>query len=309
VLVIVDDLDRCQPRYVVELVRGIQTILNSPRVIFLLLGDRDWIEQAFASEHKEMKDVDVGPEHGFGGRFVEKAIQFSFVLPEISKDRRQRYIHDVLGMSEEQNENKPGEQAMETPPLPTEVREKILAIPAFEKREKEAARLAEEYQLDDEGQHQLQVLLSRRAATDESAETYIRHELEALADYLPANPRQMKRIINAVSFLQEVVRLNNPDCRPGSPGWRKLVRWIVLMTEWPRTWVTLTQHPDLAERIEELGKTEDNARRLVSGEGLPNGWNDPITQADIEAWLAPNIPAASGKPWELKSDGENIKNG
>jgi len=60
VIVIVDDIDRCSPEFIVELSRGIQTILKSPRVFFVLLGDRDWIEQAFTSVHKKMEGIDVG---------------------------------------------------------------------------------------------------------------------------------------------------------------------------------------------------------------------------------------------------------
>ncbi|MEO0919613.1 MAG: P-loop NTPase fold protein, partial [Pseudomonadota bacterium] len=83
ILVVVDDLDRCDPDYVTELLSGFQTILASPRVVILLLGDKDWLEESFAQSKKEMKEIDVGPEHTFGGRFVEKVIQLSITLPEI----------------------------------------------------------------------------------------------------------------------------------------------------------------------------------------------------------------------------------
>jgi hypothetical protein len=96
IIVIVDDLDRCNAKFVTELVRGMQTILASPRVVYVLLGDRDWIERAFAEVNKEMKAIDVGAEHSFGGRFVEKAIQLSMVLPAMTGDVREGYVEFLL---------------------------------------------------------------------------------------------------------------------------------------------------------------------------------------------------------------------
>jgi tetratricopeptide (TPR) repeat protein len=96
VMVVVDDLDRCRPDFVVDLVRGIQTLLRSPRVTFLILGDRDWIERAFEAHHAAMKTVDVGPEQTFGARFVEKAIQLSFILPALGGSGRVGYVRRVL---------------------------------------------------------------------------------------------------------------------------------------------------------------------------------------------------------------------
>ncbi len=96
VLVIVDDLDRCDPTYVVELVRGLLTIFRSPRVIFILLGDKSWIEASFAKVHKEMADAHKDDKVTFGGRFTEKAIQLSLVLPEPDEVSMDAYIADLL---------------------------------------------------------------------------------------------------------------------------------------------------------------------------------------------------------------------
>ncbi|MBD1545120.1 KAP family P-loop NTPase fold protein [Roseibium aggregatum] len=95
VLVIIDDIDRCEPKFIVEMTRGLQTILKSPRVVYLLLGDRNWIEQAFEVCHSDMKHINVGPEHTFGGRFVEKAIQLSYVLPDMG-EKLEDYVSTVL---------------------------------------------------------------------------------------------------------------------------------------------------------------------------------------------------------------------
>ena len=113
VLVIIDDIDRCEPKFIVEMTRGLQTILKSPRVVYLLLGDKNWIEQAFEVCHKDMKQINVGPEHTFGGRFVEKAIQLSYVLPDMG-EKLEDYVSTVLiGRVAQQQEADAAEEPQE----------------------------------------------------------------------------------------------------------------------------------------------------------------------------------------------------
>src|SRR5262249_26108604 len=85
-----------KPDFIVDLVRGMQTLLRSPRVVFIILGDRDWIERSFESHHKAMNKVSVGPEQTFGARFVEKAIQMSFILPDMHEERQKDYVRRLL---------------------------------------------------------------------------------------------------------------------------------------------------------------------------------------------------------------------
>ena len=95
-LVIIDDLDRCEPEYVVELVRGMLTIFRSPHVVFMLLGDKSWIETSFEVVNGQMANAHTEDNISFGGRFAEKAIQLSFILPEPAKASRIAYIDYLL---------------------------------------------------------------------------------------------------------------------------------------------------------------------------------------------------------------------
>lgn len=49
--IMIDDLDRCQPTYVVEIIRGLVTVFNSLSIVYLALGDRRWIETCFAKAY------------------------------------------------------------------------------------------------------------------------------------------------------------------------------------------------------------------------------------------------------------------
>jgi hypothetical protein len=346
VLVIVDDLDRCEPGFVVELVRGMQTILASPRVVYLLLGDRDWIEQSFSEVHKAMKGIEVGPEHRFGGRFVEKAIQFSMVLPEVGKTARSAYVCSLLTAGKAL----PAARSVLAPPsvldhmhVPEEHRETVGRLRAaarealetadYETREIRAKQLAADFDLDalavpkEAFEQEMADKLFYQAATDSSVEKGTAHMLESLAPALPANPRQIKRIINTLSLLGQVLRIKDPDKRPGSPEWELLARWAVLMVEWPKSWFTLTRHPGLADmalaikqakrkpELAALEKRQLEAGLLPAGGGRGlsnliaanvdvmrlldfhgNDWQAKPIIADEILWLREIMPAASGQP-------------
>ncbi len=334
VLVVVDDLDRCQPEFVTELVRGMQTILASPRIVYVLLGDRDWIEQAFADVNKSMKEINVGPEHGFGGRFVEKAIQFSMVLPDMDEETRIEFVRNLLAPQRSLRKKQAvsaapdainAAEAMaaavhdDTTKVLESLRkrsEDVLAIENFREREEAARRLAGGPELATLGpqkrrfERQMAQKLFYRAVSDETASEGTGHMLEGLAPVLPANPRQIKRIINALSLIQQIMRLKDPAKGPGTQDWQVLARWIVLMTEWPKSWYTLSKYPGLADKalrtdvggelpdqdaegLAERIRQTDEVMAILAFEA-PDWAKRDIGSREIR-WLREIVPPTSGK--------------
>ena len=270
VLVVVDDLDRCQPAFVVDLIRGIQTLLRSPRVVFVILGDREWIERAFESQHESMSKLDVGPEQTFGARFVEKAIQMSFVLPALGAEARIHYVrHVVLG--DRAKAGRPRVPALEqgvsarirefvnrqaakknvdtfdTKSVLNRVGERLWADQVASDDERSIGSVLEEAGVE-KGSAALEQIVSEtlaiHAATDAEAEKEVRHELERFARYFPANPRQIKRIVNSITIYYAVA-IQRPDVPTDPRFCSQLAMWIILMTEWPQTWRLLASYPDL----------------------------------------------------------------
>lgn len=293
VLVIVDDLDRCEPKYVVELMRGMLTIFHSPRVVFVLLGDKSWIETSFAIVHKEMANAQKDSNISFGRRFAEKAIQLSFILPEPDKASRDAYIdYLLLGNDAEEAKpnslNRPGDAgkasseqvlgaARETAPSPQPDQDKLFfnKMQAFESETKDLFRGAksgterkavletlrssvrELFGNSQEAQRVAEQIINReaalRAASSERTEVEIRHGISDIKNELPDNPRRIKRIINMIAVYQASAQaVLGVD--PGTDGWRKLVLWIIMMSEHPEGWRILSERPDLADKVID-GKT------------------------------------------------------
>lgn len=322
VLVVIDDLDRCEPAYVAGLLSGMQTILTSQRVIYLLLGDRDWIERSFSETYKSMRASEKEDEHTFGGRFVEKSIQMSFVLPEVQDPEKTAYVRQVLDLED------PAKTVSGPPVLAKDneagmtqaALDRISAIPEFEAREQAGADLLAKMEDSDAAQETiaaqtkaLRETLSLRAAFDETVARATSHMLEPLVPLLPANPRQIKRIINTITFIEEIARLSRGTA-PGSTEWQIVARWGILALDWPRAWYTLSTHPVIADHLigratgeldyqrekdllKALQKRED-VLRLLCFEDETEGWPKADIGSEQIEWLRQLMPPTSGQEVE-----------
>jgi hypothetical protein len=294
VLVIVDDLDRCKPEYVVELVRGLLTIFRSPRVVFLLLGDKTWIETAFAHVHTDMEKAHTDGQISFGGRFAEKAIQLSFILPEATEEERNDYLVAVLTgrlpiagtgdgtvspdaaashggagtpaarQAELSRQLGEFERSVRQRFAGTRDTEELVRAKADARAEigdlfkgtgdGTAADLAKRFQ--EAAKRTVEVEASFRSSTSEKTEEDIRHGIEPVAPFLPGNPRRIKRIVNMVSAFQESGQVAQ-KIDPLSVQWRQLVLWTVIMSEYPRAWRTLVLDEAAARAVVDLVRDAD----------------------------------------------------
>ena len=93
VVVFVDDLDRCRPDTIVEVLETIKITLDTPQMIFVLGMDEQYVRTGIYSryrEHIELQEKMYGQPSGTEGRvadtwprrYLEKIIQLPFRLPE-----------------------------------------------------------------------------------------------------------------------------------------------------------------------------------------------------------------------------------
>ncbi len=311
VLVVIDDLDRCSPQYVVELVRGLLTIFRSPRVVFVLLGDKDWIETAFAKVHKDMADAHQDTEVSFGGRFAEKAIQLSFLLPEADRTARDVYLKALLGAEIDDEVIAAPEDATELEEAFNEVDTLLSTSETFEEQNKAAemganiieqrvasASADRQATLRKAGETYLNRAKMQRAATARSTREEIkRHGLRPLKEALPANPRRIKRIINMVSAYQASAQaIEKVDL--GSARWQQLVLWILIMCEYPKVWQEMVRSRDFTESL--FGSLR--ARSPATSDASPDG--EDHTSPLIKEILANDnlVRLLEGVPFAGKDD-------
>jgi hypothetical protein len=266
ILLIVDDLDRCEPQSVVEILRGFQTIIRSPRLVVLLLGDRAWIETAHDVQHKDLACMGGG-EGTLGSLYVQKVIQLSFRLPVMTDDARARYAKRVLG---EQSDAEDGDQVTAILRRTEQAAAKVAAEQkSVGERDAELevvlkdAGLALPADLNPNKRIALEALLRTIATTktiaaagaDTAQQRTAYNAIVNLIDCLPNNPRQIKRIFMAFAVYEQVGRsLFQYKPAPTGPAgqhqarrWRQLAMWVTLTVEWPETWRAVARAPALLD--------------------------------------------------------------
>jgi hypothetical protein len=238
-VVFVDDLDRCAPNKVAEVVEAINLFLcgDYPDCIFVLGMEPGMVAAALQVANKDV--IDKAEEMGVtdqtvpvGWRFMEKIVQLPIMIPPPTKGGKDSYVESLTGMREY------GEsmaQMMEkTQPAATQVGAMTADSVALSKKmaevirpragipepleEKEVLRYMGELEgrsLMEVEEKSAKVLAAasadkRRAAAEASKRIYARtfsdrdplmgKFVREVADLVDGNPRQIKRYVNVFRF-------------------------------------------------------------------------------------------------------------
>jgi hypothetical protein len=280
VLVVIDDLDRCQPSYVVSLLEGIQTLFTNSRVMYVLSGDRRWLYTCFEKSYETFASSVQEPGRRLGSLFLEKAVQLSVAVPRLSTDMQEAYWRYLLGKD------------------PVEAREEAARAEAEIRREFADARTeAQAIARVDSPQEQnpIRLQVRRQVAIEHLAsaplEASTLYFLEPFAPLLEPNPRAMKRLLNDYSMQRDQAILAGHDL--SDPARRKqLALWTILCLRWP----ALEEHfvESVADRPQKLPPELDDlasnssVQRVLEGECV----GTPLDREAI-TWLA-GLRAAEG---------------
>lgn len=82
VVVLVDDLDRCSPEGVSQIISTLNTLMDYRRFIFVVALDQSYIVKAITNAYA-LRDQDGERDEAFGERFLEKVIQIPLSVPRI----------------------------------------------------------------------------------------------------------------------------------------------------------------------------------------------------------------------------------
>jgi hypothetical protein len=221
ILVLVDDLDRCQSAYVVRLLEGIQTLFADPRVVYVIAADREWLYSCFEQAYAPFLPALQTPGRGLGSLFLEKIFQLSVSVPRLAPDLQRAFWEGLLsGQPPTQRERLDavdGEVRREFAQLQTEAAVfDRLRVPSNDPVRRQVAR---------------QVAVERLA--DARVEESTTHFLAPFAPLLEPNPRAMKRLLNAYAMHRDLAVLAGLDVLSDVVRRKQLVLWTILSLRWP----------------------------------------------------------------------------
>jgi Cdc6-like AAA superfamily ATPase len=251
IIVFIDDLDRCEASYVVELLENIQTMLRATPIVYLVAADRDWITTSFTKRYVDFTNQAKDPARPLGYLFLDKLFQLSVDLPSFSSPIRQRFFDAVLNEQQvgEQLKSLPtaeeiiqANQSIETLTSPIELQAAIDAVP--EDTTKKAA---------------IRQAVARRVLQPETIQA-TEHRLSHLAPLLDPNPRAIKNLISSVAINQSKLVLEGRRF-----DLEHLARWSIIELRWPLLANWLREDPSRIENTtSQFEEAEPNTKAMIS---------------------------------------------
>lgn len=266
VAIFIDDLDRCNPKFTVEFLEGIQTLFRETKVLYLVAADRKWLAKCFEIHYKDFTDDFDKRGSRLGYLFIHKAFQLSLRMPMLSADQKEKYWEFILHLKKEDKslEEKKVEMAKEFEGLTsrTDVEQKAQDL--------ESQKIVPEE-------------LIREAAIGKLSEQNIagqtEHILHKHAVYLEPNPRAIKRLANFYNIFSYTMILEGRYIDESV-----IVRWLVLSQRWPILAEALEKSPGLINNL--TLSDEKEIQELINDSDLQhilNGANGdlPLSEMDI----------------------------
>ena len=102
VIILIDDLDRCLPRHIIDNLEAIKLFLNVPGTAFVIAADEYIVSNAIKSEYQLLIKASEqdGSGHNIGEAYMEKFIQLPYRLPSLSNKEVETYVNLLFCQSE-----------------------------------------------------------------------------------------------------------------------------------------------------------------------------------------------------------------
>jgi hypothetical protein len=283
IAVFIDDLDRCESGYVVELLEGIQTLMRDAPVAYVVAADRKWICSSFEQRYQNFAETIGEPGRPLGYLFLDKIFQISAAVPQPAPEAHSAYWTSLLiGDAAKQEEA---------------ARKRSEAGDAARRKAGEISRFEDLQQMviTAERTNDVPTIQAARAAaasriTSQALAPDTEHRLQRFAALLEPNPRAMKRLVNAYGMRQAMLLLSGRKAPPAA-----LARWTLLELRWPLLADFLALRPGCVEILgrslepDELPEVPSSIRALFGDETIVAvagcGRSDGLTPRSLGAIL------------------------
>lgn len=237
IAIFIDDLDRCDAAFVVEVLQTIQSIYCDVPVLYVIAADKDWLVSSYEQHYKGFTGHIQYEGQSLGQLFMEKIFQLSVSVPNLSTTMKKSYLQSLVNHA----------PASVTGPVNEE---SILAELRGASDESDIADIARKYRATDAAD--LAARLSFTTLQQKKFQSSVEHLLVRFANLMDPNPRAIKRAVNAYSFKRGMLFINQLDLSAET-----LAKWCILESRFPAAAVAILKNADLLlakNRTEEHNK-------------------------------------------------------
>lgn len=190
VVVMVDDLDRCRPERIIEILEVIKLFLAVERTTFIIAADENVIKYSIREKYPPMNGFDVELDK----EYIEKIIQLPIYIPELSAKDIQNYLLLLVAQSYLEQES--------FKHLISKLFEEKRTISGDVITLEEINRLIDELHLS---------WKSEGKSTFNEMSSIIDEIREIVATTLKGNPRQTKRFLNTFITKRQLAKIYYGD--------------------------------------------------------------------------------------------------
>ena len=242
VAVIIDDIDRCNRNYTVELLEGIQTLFREKRVLYIVAGDKNWIATCFENYYKEFADKVNDKNELLGDLFLEKVFQLSVRMPSISDNTKENYWNHILY-------NEPSKRIELSLDERNALKERIKE--GFRGKKASRADVLEELATSNSFSESELSDIAIEALDEDS--TDVKHLFSSHYKLINPNPRAIKRLANNYTIFRNILVAERKNFDPS-----KLFRWLIISDMIPKITEIFVNIDSLETLIKEINELKPN---------------------------------------------------
>jgi hypothetical protein len=280
VVIFIDDLDRCSPEKVGEVLEAVNLFLagDYPNCAFVLGIDAEMVAASMEVVHSEIIGRLSDRRGELGWRFMDKFVTLPFVMPRLSSDQRKAFLTGLMWTPPPENAERLNAEA---DALSREISMERLDVDESARRVGELApKLAAVAPERARALGEQVVSAGANAFSDDDPE--VSQALESQLHYLSDNPRTIKRAVNLYRFHRFAAfarQASTAELKVATP--EQIGRWVVAIIRWPHfvRWLQV-QRDDGGAGGEDAGS---RAVELARAASTLESFNQALADAGIEA--------------------------
>ena len=258
----IDDLDRCDQKYVVEFLDMIQTLVRNmggqqndseDAAYFVVAADGTWLRRSYETAHEPFVDCIAEPGRPLGYLFLDKLFQLTLPMPVLSKAAQSSYLDEMLRIVEKSLDAESGSREQR-------------------KLTRQANRdLDDRLRQFEEGRAQSVVA----ALANKTERRRTEHTLRKFASVLGGNPRSVKKFLNTYSILRSIRFLEDIHVDPDA-----LALWSLITVRWPNIAHHLAACPEAVMGIKDPLWCSDHFPEALRAAATSTDLRAVVTSAD-----------------------------
>jgi hypothetical protein len=282
IVILIDDLDRCEPAKAVEVLQAVNLLLNFNSFVVCLGIDARIVTAAIEAHYEGL----LGRAGASGYEYLEKIVQIPFRIPTPGPEDLVRFVREQLGVER----TKP-DVGLASAPAPAEnVESEERAPPTIHPP---VTQQQPPTPVQQPGTPADVELVGHRPGDrttvdgDPEAVAFTPAEqaaFELLTPYLRPNPRHVKRLVNVYRLVRALAQYHGDELVLADPA--GTIRWLMMWAQWPYCSLMMIR------RFDELRNAPDRAQSTP----LPIGDPLQVLFSQVEKELDPKMSAQLDDP-------------